>query len=231
MLERIILSILIFFGIQLGFANLFQVNNEEESLSEYKIKEGKTLKLTGNIQEGSEVSYTWETPDGETINNIKLIRESVTLAMQGDYTLTVNVDGCKNSSTIKVIVEKNTESVAGTDDGKTNQGTDTVTTEMPKIINEGFSPNGDNINDTWKIIDSKELRKYPNNILKIYNRHGNLVYHASPYNNNWDGSSNGLMHNNFIGTDKLKKGAYYYVFILDKNDKNKVLKGWVYINY
>jgi gliding motility-associated-like protein len=82
---------------------------------------------------------------------------------------------------------------------------DCLTIEIP----DGFSPNGDGINDFFEI---PNLYKYPNNTLKIFNRWGALIYEAAPYQNNWDGKSH---HPATIGED-LPVSTYYY--ILDLGD-------------
>ena len=90
------------------------------------------------------------------------------------------------------------------------------------IFNE-FSPNGDNVNDTFVI---NCIQNYPNNKLEIYNRWGNIVYKKNGYNNDWNGTSNGRAVYN--GSDKLPTGTYYYV--LNLGDGSKPKTGWLYIN-
>jgi gliding motility-associated-like protein len=89
------------------------------------------------------------------------------------------------------------------------------------VIPNGFSPNGDGVNDEW-VIDGLEI--YPEHELLIFNRWGNKVYLAAPYANDWHGQ-------NIFGIslgDQLPDGTYYY--ILELNDvENQVMKGWVYI--
>ncbi|WBX72546.1 gliding motility-associated C-terminal domain-containing protein [Tenacibaculum pacificus] len=99
-------------------------------------------------------------------------------------------------------------------------------TENIQLTN-GFSPNNDSVNDTWVILSEISI-KYPNNKLLVFNRHGNKVYQAAPYKNNWDGIANSNLIIN--KTTKLPIGPYYYVLELN-NTSNTMLKGWVYINY
>lgn len=107
----------------------------------------------------------------------------------------------------------------------TKEATAIVTIKAKKFI-DAFSPNGDNINDTYVILDDI-LNKLPKNSLKVFNRHGVKVYQAAPYNNNWDGTSN---HGMAISKgSKLPAGSYYYVF--ETGNNNQVYKGWLYINY
>ncbi|UII25928.1 FG-GAP-like repeat-containing protein [Fulvivirga maritima] len=73
-----------------------------------------------------------------------------------------------------------------------------------------FSPNsGDNINDLWVI---EKIEQFPECAVTIIDQSGNLLYEAQPYNNDWDGTSNGQM---------LADGVYYYVI---KCDGSKVTK-------
>jgi gliding motility-associated-like protein/uncharacterized repeat protein (TIGR01451 family) len=99
------------------------------------------------------------------------------------------------------------------------------------IIPNGFSPNGDGIQDFWRITC---LEKYPNARIEVYNRWGNLVYEKNNYGNLdvhgptdawWDGYST---HKWTIGTDKLPTGTYFY--ILDLKDGSKPLNGFIFLN-
>jgi gliding motility-associated-like protein len=60
-----------------------------------------------------------------------------------------------------------------------------VQPEPPTItIPNVFSPNGDNINDFFRI---RNLELYDFRPLVIYNRWGSVVYQSDQYNNDWDG--------------------------------------------
>ncbi len=90
------------------------------------------------------------------------------------------------------------------------------------FIPEGFSPNGDGINDPFVI---RGILHYPNNTFVIFNRWGNKVYETSHYQNTWDGrSSTGLR----FGGDELPVGTYFYV--LDLGDGSDIFKGSIYLN-
>ncbi|HEX9958838.1 MAG TPA: gliding motility-associated C-terminal domain-containing protein, partial [Fibrella sp.] len=74
------------------------------------------------------------------------------------------------------------------------------------FIPEGFSPNGDGINDTFVISGTEGLTVS----LEVFNRWGHLVYSNTDYRNDWDGRPNigvqaGTMSNG------LPDGTYYYV--------------------
>ncbi|MEM8906977.1 MAG: gliding motility-associated C-terminal domain-containing protein [Bacteroidota bacterium] len=105
---------------------------------------------------------------------------------------------------------------------RTEMGWDTttvqVTIECPpselKIFN-AFSPNGDTTNPFFRI---DGIENFPNHELFVYNRWGNLVLEARDYQNDWDGTWDGL---------DLPDGTYFYVF--DDGEGN-VLSGYVYLS-
>jgi gliding motility-associated-like protein len=87
------------------------------------------------------------------------------------------------------------------------------------VIPNGFSPNGDGFNDFFVI---SNLGRYPNAILRIYNRWGNLVYEKERYDNTWNGFSNVDMIS--LG-EVLPDGTYFYV--LDPNNGENGFTGFV----
>jgi len=92
-------------------------------------------------------------------------------------------------------------------------------TVVIKVINgdklffySAFTPNGDGDNDFFYI---GNIEKYPDNNLKIYNRYGKVVYSATNYNNDWDGT--------YLG-NQIPTGTYFYIFTdgVDKKYKGTV---------
>ncbi len=71
------------------------------------------------------------------------------------------------------------------------------------FIPEGFSPNGDGVNDRWEITG---IEYFPAASLKVFNRWGQLVYESDAYRNEWDGRAE-------HGRD-LPDGTYFYVLNL-----------------
>ena len=89
-------------------------------------------------------------------------------------------------------------------------------------IPEGFSPNGDGINDLFVI---RGISYFPNNNFSIFNRWGDKVFQAKPYQNTWDGScAKGLR----VGGNELPTGTYFYT--IDLGDGSKIIKGTIYLN-
>lgn len=99
--------------------------------------------------------------------------------------------------------------------------------QKPPIVPEGFSPNGDGIND-FMLIGNIEL--YPGNKFTVFNRWGNIVYEAEPYSNDdaWNGVANKGVR---IGSGALPTGVYLYILDLgdDERLKQKIYKGNIYI--
>jgi gliding motility-associated-like protein len=69
--------------------------------------------------------------------------------------------------------------------------------EMPT----GFTPNNDGKNDYFVI---HGIEFYPDNIISVYNRWGNLVYEESGYNNKWEGVNQ--------SNEPLPEGTYFVIF-------------------
>ncbi len=86
----------------------------------------------------------------------------------------------------------------------------------------GVSVNGDDKNPIFQI---DCIQNFPNNVVKIFNRAGTLVYEANGYDNQitfFDGKSNKGI--SLMGT-QLPGGTYFYV--IDKRDGSKALAGYL----
>jgi len=96
--------------------------------------------------------------------------------------------------------------------------------ELPVKVFNAFSPNGDGRNDTWII---QGITRFPNNVVQIFNRWGNLIFEAKGYDNTtkvWKGeSTEGIV----FGNNEVPDGAYFYVIVL--GDGSKRLSGYVVI--
>lgn len=67
------------------------------------------------------------------------------------------------------------------------------------IVPNTFTPNHDNIHDTWHI---ENLSLYPDVRVRVFNRSGQLVFESLGYLKEWDGT--------YKGKD-CPFGTYYYV--------------------
>jgi len=214
---------------------------EEGAIITYNI----VVTNTGNVTLNNiEVSDDNAEIVGEYIIDELLPKESVVIVaeheityddiVEGEVSNTAIVIGSSPYGTNDVIADSD----AGTDingDVITNpEGEDTDEdgdpTNDPTIVElivsevsvpEGFSPNGDGINDVLVI---RGLELYPNNELLIFNRWGNKIYEANGYMNDWDGTS---MFGITVGDDELPEGTYFYILKLD--DDSEPIKGYVYL--
>jgi gliding motility-associated-like protein len=97
--------------------------------------------------------------------------------------------------------------------------------EPTLTVPQGFSPNGDGLNDFLVI---PGIENYPNNKLMIFNRWGNKVFEKEGYLNEWDGKAKSGQFV-FGGADEvLPTGTYFYILNLGVPDM-KPLQGWIYI--
>jgi len=85
------------------------------------------------------------------------------------------------------------------------------------FVPDGFSPNGDGVNDAFVI---PAIQDFPKGDLKVFNRWGGVVFESANYQNNWDGTYNG---------EPLPNGTYFFVLDLGINS-DKPQKGYIYIN-
>ena len=92
-----------------------------------------------------------------------------------------------------------------------------------------LTPDGDGMNDRFII---RNIEKYPNNTMKIFNRWGVIVYEVKSYgtdDNYFTGESNGRV--TISAHRQLPVGTYYYILSYT-NEKNEVKNrsGYIYIN-
>jgi len=78
-----------------------------------------------------------------------------------------------------------------------------------------FTPNDDGVNDFYTI-QCLSSERFGNNEVTIFNQYGDEVFHARPYQNDWQGTFNG---------EPLPTGTYYY--IVDFGDGSAPQKGFL----
>jgi gliding motility-associated-like protein/uncharacterized repeat protein (TIGR01451 family) len=119
--------------------------------------------------------------------------------------------GINNSAELSFLVKAinyghitNTATVSGKQDdpnpeNNTSSNTKTILgLEIPNV----FTPNGDGLNDTFTI---RDLPKYPENELLIFNRWGNSVFQEKNYHTEW--TAQGLREGTFFYILKIKSTA------------------------
>jgi gliding motility-associated-like protein len=90
-------------------------------------------------------------------------------------------------------------------------------------VPEGFSPNGDGLNDQLVFIG---LEHYLNSQLYVFTRSGQPVYQSTDYKNDWGGTTS---QSSMTKLQLVPTGTYYYVLKL--GGTNRSIKGFVYIGY
>ncbi|MGM8363125.1 gliding motility-associated C-terminal domain-containing protein [Flavobacterium sp. ARAG 55.4] len=92
------------------------------------------------------------------------------------------------------------------------------------FIPDGFSPNGDTVNDTFRIPQIEFL--YPDFSLEIFNRYGNILFKGNKNKPAWDGRNSDYK----IGIDGVApNGVYFYILHFNKGNK-KPAQGRLYLN-
>ena len=152
------------------------------------------------IQDGA---YLWTSENGYLSTEQNSIITPASSINAGIYTLVVSANGCTSIPFTCSIIVNNC---------------DIIDFNIP----EGFSPNGDGINDLFVI---RGIERYPSNTIVIFNRWGDKVFEASPYQNTWNGTNEmGLK----VGGSELPIGTYFY--ILNLGDGSNIYKGTIYLN-
>jgi gliding motility-associated-like protein len=150
------------------------------------INPGETTKLTAS---GDYDAYEWTPAEGL---NDPTSKEPIASPQIGtEYTVTVTgANGCPGSAKIllDVILDNPTNLLQ---------------------ISNFFSPNGDGLNPTWVVKPEAIIKKCG---VTIFDEKGVKVYEAKPYDNDWDGTSNGK---------KLPDGVYYYMIRCDGDSGSK----------
>ncbi|WP_228850716.1 gliding motility-associated C-terminal domain-containing protein [Aegicerativicinus sediminis] len=155
--------------------------------------------LSGNLVDSQSVVW-YDTAEGGTI-----LSENESLIDGRTYYGVYNLKTCESFQRLVVTVS-------------------VLDCEKLLIIPDGFSPNGDGINDNFTIVNLREY--YPNFNLKIFNRYGNWLYTGNINKDDWDGRSDA---DSTLGSGTAPTGVYFY--ILDFNDgERKTKQGRVYLS-
>ncbi|RNI21816.1 gliding motility-associated C-terminal domain-containing protein [Rufibacter latericius] len=123
------------------------------------------------------LTYRWSPATG--LNNSQIPNPVAKPTVTTTYTVTVTTqDGCTSSDQV------------------------TINVLQPIEVPNGFTPNGDGINDVW---DLPNLKSYPDCQVEVFNRWGNKVFESRGYQQAWEGRMNG---------QPLPAATYYYIIRL-----------------
>lgn len=117
---------------------------------------------------------------GLFLNDSTLANPDLTVTQELTYVVTViSPDGCIGVDSVNVL-------------------------PLPQItFPNGFSPNGDGVNEVW-VIDL--IDEFPEAEVEVYNRWGQMLFRSVGYQTPWDGTYNG---------QPVPVGTYYYVILLN----------------
>lgn len=102
--------------------------------------------------------------------------------------------------------------------------TDCTTTAYDFFIPDGFSPNNDTVNDTFRIPEIEFL--FPDYSLEIYNRYGNLMFRGNKDKPEWDGKNH---ESAGLNDSIVPNGVYFYIVNFNKDNKSPQ-QGRLYLN-
>lgn len=168
--------------------------------------------LTPKVRLGNDITLF----RGDTIT----IKSSVSGSYKNDLILSWTPSEGLNSSTIgRPVASPNATtqyvlSAKSLSSSCTNQDTILITVKTKILIPTGFTPNDDNINETWIL---EGIEDYPNAEVKVFNRWGSEIFTTKNYSNN---PFNGKKDNS-----TLPMGTYYYV--IKTGDDVPTLTGYV----
>ena len=167
-----------------------------------------TINVLGNdsIPDGIITQMELISPDGLPTNG------TATMKPDGTIDYTPNLDFCGDLDNFQYRICNDT----GCDTANVAVFV-TCPDPLTKVLTfyNGFSPNGDGVNDFFKV---KGIAQYPNNKISIFNRWGTEVFSQRGYKNAWDGTWNNT---------KLPDGTYFYVL---QDGEGKKYTGYIQIN-
>ncbi|WP_164124236.1 DUF7507 domain-containing protein, partial [Sphingobacterium luzhongxinii] len=116
-----------------------------------------------------------------------------------------------NGKIVNVVTATATDLIGGSVSGSAERIVSVL--PMPLFIPNVYTPNGDNVNDTFEIVG---IEAFDRTEVTILNRWGNEVYRNDNYRNEWNGQG-------------LNEGTYFYIIKTIKGTKEDVYKGHVLI--
>jgi gliding motility-associated-like protein len=148
---------------------------------------GDTVLLNGSVT-GTGIRTSWS--PAIFINNPQFVTPKVFPPQNTQYTLTaISTVGCGTATSSTLV--------------KVFKGL---------FIPSAFTPNGDGINDRFRIIAADG---YKLNSFLIYNRLGQLVYSAKEASDGWDGNLN---------TSQQSADTYVYYLEIETSDRKKITR-------
>lgn len=190
--------------------NISPVNDppEDLKLSSTSINEGRpegsvvgTLSVT-DIDESDNHTYVFSAQNTDDADAFSIEDNRLLTAIVLDY---------NTKDTYEIFINA-TDGNGGTIDGSF---TISVLPVEEVFLQNGITPNGDGLNDTWKI---KSVENCDDCLVEIFNRWGQKMFSSVGYEKEWDGTYN---------NEDLPAGTYYYV--IDYKSNKQPSKGAITI--
>jgi gliding motility-associated-like protein/uncharacterized repeat protein (TIGR01451 family) len=195
--------------------NALQITEDLDKLFEGKgcKYEVKSIKASGTLALNTLF-------DGIADTRLLAAQQTLTAAQKDSIEIELMVDA--NGNVVTITNQVAFECVfAGINYAAQSNSVETTFEPVELFVPDGFTPNGDGINDVFII-------KHPSTIkieLFVFNRWGNIVYKNNDYKNDWDGRVDG----NLLGKE-LTEGTYYYTYkAIDKTTNKVESKGAGYL--
>lgn len=185
----------------------------------YTTSTGSALKLNDKFDGGAEpLLVIGDSTSRLSVSQVDTILVVLNVATNGSTTTFLNTVYARARNNTGTVSDVSTNGLNPDPNGNNNP-TDNNEREATPLnlpatssslfIPEGFSPNGDGINDLFIVRGTGSATIS----LEVYNRWGNMVYKNDDYRNDWDGKANTGIS---TGGDAngLPDGTYYYVIRL-----------------
>lgn len=152
--------------------------------------------LSANTNQFNAYEITWYDSDGNLLDeNTPLVEGSVYFGYTSD-----SITNCETSQALEVTISL------------TDCGNDPDDYDF--FIPDAFSPNGDGLNDTFRIKNIQYI--FPDYQFEIYNRYGKLLFKGGINHPEWDGRTS---EGSAISGGVVPNGVYFYIIKFNKNDK------------
>ncbi len=156
---------------------------------DFFINPGGTVVIRGSLSNAADYQINWSPPSG--LNNTSILNPLASPDSTTRYTIRV-----VNRTSLCTAIDNVTVAVIS-----------------KLFIPNAFTPNGDGVNDVWRI---PGLELYPDAEVIVYNRWGQQIIRSRNYNTRpWDGTIKGVSQ---------PPGLFTYLIILN-NDKKETVKG------
>jgi gliding motility-associated-like protein len=183
--------------------------------------EGDTVVQLSGLDDATNITFDYSI----TGANVALNQTITAVVNSGKTSFIIPMSILENSGTTNFTLNSLMNSSANCSSVIINNNTASFSlSNCDFFIPDGFSPNGDQVNDVFRIPKIEFI--YPDFTLEIYNRYGNLMFKGNRDKPEWTGRNSDYN----VGIDGIApNGVYFYVLQFNKGDK-KPVQGRLYLN-